>query len=107
MMNSNFRPFLCTVFTIALLTYPYKKGFKKKLSFEDFHNFREICPNGDHEQAYLLLTLRHYKFDLMNISCFFHNFYLMFQICDEKGSEDFNRFKFEITYSMTELSSDI
>jgi hypothetical protein len=31
------------VFLIDLLTYPYKKGFqKKKISFEDFHDFQGI-----------------------------------------------------------------
>ena len=31
------------------------KGFEKKFSFEDFHNLNEICPNGGHELAFLLL----------------------------------------------------
>ena len=31
------------------------KGFQKIVSFEHFHNFHEICPNGGHELAFLLL----------------------------------------------------
>ena len=28
------------------------KDFFKKISFEDVHNFHEICPNGGHELAF-------------------------------------------------------
>ena len=31
--------FLCMVFLIDLLTYPYQRSFQKKISFEDFYNF--------------------------------------------------------------------
>ena len=31
------------------------KKFKKNFSFEDFHNFHEICLNGGHELVFLLL----------------------------------------------------
>ena len=31
------------------------KGFSKNFSFEDFHNVHEICPDGGHELAFLLL----------------------------------------------------
>ena len=33
------------------------KGFEKNFSFEDFHNFHEMCPNGGHELALLLKSV--------------------------------------------------
>ena len=52
------------------------EGFLKNFSFEDFHNCHEICPNGGHELASLLLTLRHYKFELNEL--YHYVFFIIF-----------------------------
>ena len=56
-MSANFRPFFVHGISYRSTDLSLLKGFKKNFSFEDFHNFHEICPDGGHELAFLLLWL--------------------------------------------------
>ena len=54
-MSANFRPFFVHGISYRPTDLSLLKGFKKIVSFEDFHNFHEISSNGGHELALLLL----------------------------------------------------
>ena len=53
--DANFRPFFVHGISYRPTDLSLLKGFLKIVSFEDFHNFHEIFPNGGHELAFLLL----------------------------------------------------
>ena len=54
-MSANFRPFFVHGISYRSTDLSLVRGFLKNFSFEDFHNFHNICPDGGHELAFLLL----------------------------------------------------